>query len=212
MVIRHIFVSPGHNYWHRNGIPVGNHPLLEVNEIECVAGRGLRGGRFFDYRANYRGQITCFAEEIFAELRAALPGRAQDPGVLRSNVARSGLRDLNELMGVTFSLQGVLFRGSGHRTPCEWMDQAFASGTEECAFGAQGRRSAGNDRERRQVGDRCGRISDRLTDSRSSAQVVRFHANISARGIKWWCPNNSGLSLMTHAAVRRDRRDAGGDP
>lgn len=96
-----------------------------------MAGHGIRGDRFFDYRADYRGQITFFAEEIFAELRAALPGRAQDPGVLRRNVALSGLRDLNELIGVTFSLQGVLFRGSGHCTPCEWMDQAFTSGTEE---------------------------------------------------------------------------------
>ena len=46
----------------RNGIreSAGSHPLREVQVIECVAGRGVRDDRFFDYKENYKGQIKFF--------------------------------------------------------------------------------------------------------------------------------------------------------
>ena len=44
--VRHLCISPGHNYYrHRN--QAGPHPIVEVNQVECVAGRGLhRDGCF----------------------------------------------------------------------------------------------------------------------------------------------------------------------
>ena len=58
MKIRHLFISPGHNYFGHHGQPAGRHPIIEVPEIECVAGRGVRGDRFFDFKEDYKGQIT----------------------------------------------------------------------------------------------------------------------------------------------------------
>lgn len=50
VVIRHLYISPGHNFFGHHGMEPGTSPMLEVQEVECVAGRGIRGDRFFDYR------------------------------------------------------------------------------------------------------------------------------------------------------------------
>ncbi len=48
--IEHIYISPGHNFFGHFGKPPGDNPTVEVDEVECVAGRGLRGDRFFDHK------------------------------------------------------------------------------------------------------------------------------------------------------------------
>lgn len=140
MVIRHLFTSPGHNYFGHHGKPPDDFPLIEVSRIECVAGRGIRGDRFYDYRDNYKGQITFFSFEVFANLSRHLSSITKSPGVLRRNVIVSGI-DLNELIGELFSIQGVRLRGTSHCKPCYWLDQAFAPGTEEFLEGNGGLRA-----------------------------------------------------------------------
>ena len=88
-----------------------------------------RGDRFYDYKQDYKGQITFFSDEIFQSLRAAFPHVQKSPGVLRRNVIVADV-DLHALIGGTFELQGVRLRGTGHCKPCFWLDQAFAPGTE----------------------------------------------------------------------------------
>ncbi|HEY4757956.1 MAG TPA: molybdenum cofactor biosysynthesis protein, partial [Chthoniobacterales bacterium] len=101
----------------------------EVPTIECVIGRGIRHDRFFDYREDYKGQITFFALEVFEELCAALKLRPCSPALLRRNViVRDG--DLNALIGEDFEVQGVTFRGMEECRPCYWMDRAIAPGAE----------------------------------------------------------------------------------
>jgi MOSC domain-containing protein YiiM len=130
MLIRQIFISPGHNYFGHHGRAADDYPLVEMRSIECVPGHGIRGDRFYDYRQNYKGQITFFSFEVFEEMgrHFGLPNKS--PGVLRRNIIVSDI-DLNELIGEDFSIQGVRLRGTGHCKPCYWMDQAFAPGAEE---------------------------------------------------------------------------------
>jgi MOSC domain-containing protein YiiM len=128
--IRQIFISPGHNFIGHHGRPPGDFPLVEVSEIECVASRGLRGDRYFDFRENYKGQITFFSAEVFEKLCANFGINDKSAGVLRRNLIVSGI-DLNELIGEEFSVQGVRFRGTEHCRPCYWLDQAVAPGTEQ---------------------------------------------------------------------------------
>jgi MOSC domain-containing protein YiiM len=130
MQIRQIFVSPGHNYFGHHGKAPDDFPLVEVQRIECVAGRGIRGDRYFDYRKDYKGQITFFSMKIFRKLEAAFGLMSKSPGLLRRNVIVSNV-DLNDLIGVDFEIQGVKFRGTGHCKPCYWLDTAFAPGTED---------------------------------------------------------------------------------
>jgi hypothetical protein len=70
--VEHLFISPGHNFLGHHGQPAGEHPIAAVEQSECVAGRGIRGDRFFDYKENYKGQITLFSMEVFDALRREL--------------------------------------------------------------------------------------------------------------------------------------------
>ena len=140
MIIEQIFTSPGHNYYGHHGLPPDDFPLVPAESIECVAGHGIRGDRFFDYRDDYKGQITFFSAEVFHELARTFGLTNKSPGVLRRNVIVSGVA-LSELIGVDFELQGVRFRGAAHCAPCHWMDTAFAPGTEEFLAGRGGLRA-----------------------------------------------------------------------
>lgn len=127
--VERIFISPGHNFFGRHGQPAGVNPIVEIDEVECVAGQGLRGDRFFDYRADYKGQVTLFAAEVFAELCGALSLATASPAALRRNlVVRGG--DLDALIGTEFDLQGVRLAGIEECRPCHWMDAALAPGAE----------------------------------------------------------------------------------
>jgi MOSC domain-containing protein YiiM len=128
--IEQIFISPEHNFVGHYGEPPGTSPLIEKERIQCVAGKGLLGDRYFNHREDYKGQITFFAAEVFERLCAHFGIREKPAGVLRRNVIVSGV-DLLSLIGREFEIQGVKFRGTQHCAPCEWMDVAIAPGAKE---------------------------------------------------------------------------------
>ena len=128
--ICHLYISPGHNFVGHHGREPDAYPMIEVPMIECVAGRGIRGDRYFDFKDDYKGQITFFSAEIFERLCAHFGIREKPAGVLRRNVIVSGV-DLLSLIGCDFEIQGVKFRGTQHCAPCEWMDVAIAPGAKE---------------------------------------------------------------------------------
>ena len=138
--IRHIYISPGHNFFGHHGQPAGGNPTAEVSEVECVAGRGLRGDRFFDFKENYKGQITFFAMEVHNALCQELGLAGNSPDGYRRNVITEGV-DLNLLVGAEFEIQGIRFQGMAECTPCHWMDQAFAPGAEQFLKGRGGLRA-----------------------------------------------------------------------
>ncbi len=140
MFIRQIFISPGHNYFGHHGRAPDDYPLQEVDRVECVAGQGIRGDRFFDYKDDYKGQITFFSQEVFDSLRAKFPDVQKSPGVLRRNVIVSEV-ELKKLIGQEFSLQGIRFLGTAHCKPCYWLDTAFAPGAEKALAGNGGLRA-----------------------------------------------------------------------
>ncbi len=128
--IRHLYISPGHNFWGRDGQSPGENPILERTEVECVAGRGIRGDRFFDFKRDYQGQITFFSKEVYDTLCAELAVTGKPASTFRRNVITEGV-DLNALVGQDFEVQGVRFRGTSECSPCNWMNVAFAPGAEE---------------------------------------------------------------------------------
>jgi MOSC domain-containing protein YiiM len=140
IVIRQLFISPGHNYFGHHGQPAGNHPILEVNQIECVAGRGIRGDRFFEFKADYKGQITFFSSEVLDALRRELNLPQAQASATRRNALVSGV-DLNSLVGTEFELQAVRFAGVEQCKPCYWMDSALGPGAEDWLQGRGGLRA-----------------------------------------------------------------------
>ena len=91
-----------------------------------MAGRGIRGDRYFDHQPDFKGQITFFAWEILTALWEALaiPPEQRDPAATRRNVLTVGA-DLNALIGVEFEIQGVRFLGTEECRPCYWMNHAL---------------------------------------------------------------------------------------
>src|SRR5215467_1097024 len=120
VAIRHLYISPDHNFFGHHGGPAGKSPVTETGHIECVAGRGIRGDRFFDYRENYKGQITFFAFEVYEQLCEKLQIFNKLPSVFRRNVITEGM-DLNALSGKEFVIQGIRFSGTEECKPCYWM-------------------------------------------------------------------------------------------
>lgn len=140
MEICHLFISTGHNFVGHHGREPDTHPVIEISEIECLAGRGIRGDRYFDFKDDYKGQITFFSLDVFDELCSALQIQACSPALARRNVITRGI-DLNELIEEEFELQGVRFLGMEECRPCYWMDRALAPGAQEFLAGRGGLRA-----------------------------------------------------------------------
>lgn len=127
--ILHLYICPAHNFKkHEAGQP-GATSTVDVERVECVAGQGLRGDRYFGYREDYKGQITFFDMDVYDQLKSAM-GTEFPPEAMRRNVLVRGM-DLAALVGAEFELGGVRMRGSEHCKPCFWMDEVCGEGAEE---------------------------------------------------------------------------------
>ncbi len=140
MTVRHIYISEAHNFFGHHGQPPGEAPMVEVASAELVAGKGIVGDRFFDYKPDYKGQVTFFAWEVFRELRETFDLPELTPAAFRRNIVVEGA-DLNALIGSRFALGGLEFLGTVEASPCYWMDRAVAEGAEEALKGRGGLRA-----------------------------------------------------------------------
>lgn len=138
--IHHLFTSPGHNYFGHHEKPPGEHPVEEYERIELVAGRGIRGDRFFDFKDDYKGQVA-FIDHAVVQAVREFSGRPELPAAaFRRNVVVSGV-ELNQWIGKRFRINGLLLEGSEECRPCYWMDRACGrEGTEELMKGRGGLR------------------------------------------------------------------------
>jgi hypothetical protein len=139
MRVEHLFTSPGHNFFGHHGQPAGGHLMIPAAHIECVAGRGIRGDRFFDYPENHKGQITFFAMEVLEALRRELNLPAAPPQATRRNAFVRGA-DLNALLGRVFEIQGTRFEAVEESKPCYWMNSVLVPGAEAWLKGRAGLR------------------------------------------------------------------------
>ena len=140
--VLHLYISPSHNFFGHHGQPPGDAPMVEMDRIECVAGRGIQDDRFFDFKKDYKGQITFFSAEVYERLleEFGLVKEEKPPSVFRRNVIVSGV-DLNTLIGQQFEIDGVLFKGAAECSPCHWMNEAVCPGAEHWLKGNGGLRA-----------------------------------------------------------------------
>ena len=123
--LTHLFISPGHNYYGRHGKGSENHEILGREKIECVAGRGLLDDRFFDYKEDYKGQITLFDYSTYERVMREFALPDLQPSAFRRNVVVKGA-DLNELIGKDFTLGVIELSGSEEAKPCTWGGEVLA--------------------------------------------------------------------------------------
>jgi len=138
--IRKIYLSKGHDFVGRHGHERLEHGIEEVDQVECVAGSGLVGDRYFDHKEDYKGQITFFDWAVYERIGNDFNCPDLQPFLFRRNVLTEGV-DLNTLIGQRFSIQGIEFEGSEECRPCHWMDQAVAPGVHEALKGFGGLRA-----------------------------------------------------------------------
>ena len=142
--IRHIFVSPGHNYFGRPKNGPGDHPTVDAASAEVRAGKGIVGDRYYGAPAHYEAQITFVAQEVFDLALAEFGIDALSPAVMRRNVVTGGL-NLNQLLGQEFIIDSgygpVRFLGTRPCSPCAWMDEVIAPGANRFLKGRGGLRA-----------------------------------------------------------------------
>jgi len=134
-----IWISPGHDFKGRHGkgrLAHGAHPQ---SSIECVAGKGVVGDRFFGHKEDFKGQITLFDEAVASALERELNASGFERSAFRRNVLTRGL-DLNAMIGRRFRLGEVVLEGSEECSPCYWMDEAITPGAFEWLKGRGGLR------------------------------------------------------------------------
>ena len=98
-------------------------------EIECVAGKGLRGDRYFGYRENYKGQVTFFDYAVSERIKDLFKLPRLPVSVFRRNLVVAGA-DLISLIGKRFWFQGICFEGCQECRPCHWMNRAVTESVE----------------------------------------------------------------------------------
>ena len=141
--IEAIFLSPGHDFKGRFGQPRLEHRIDRVSSVQCHAGRGLVGDRYYDFRPDYKAQATFFEAEVGEGLLSEFAPRLKGLGGLerfRRNFLTRGI-DLNTLIGRRFRLGSALFEGVEECAPCFWMDEAIGPGIEKALQGRGGLRT-----------------------------------------------------------------------
>ncbi|MFV0415369.1 MAG: MOSC domain-containing protein [Chthoniobacterales bacterium] len=141
-MVHKLYISPGHNFFGHHGREADTHPTVEVDSVECVAGSGLRGDRFFNYKPDYKGQITFFSLETLQKLWEDLeiPLSERDISATRRNVITTGM-NLPALIGKEFEVQGIRFLGMEECRPCYWMNGAIHEKAEMWMKGRGGLRA-----------------------------------------------------------------------
>ncbi|MCI2236972.1 hypothetical protein MO973_41300 [Paenibacillus sp. TRM 82003] len=140
----HLLVSPEHAYFGRPRDGAADVPTHDLGEVEVVAGKGVRGDRFFGKAAHMDAAVTFLAieawEAVAADLR--LPA-VPDPLLARRNLVVRGA-ELDPLRGHEFELVtatgSVRFRGGRPANPCAWMDRVVADGAHRALRGRGGLR------------------------------------------------------------------------
>ena len=120
--------------------PAAEAPLVPVESVNAIAGRGLEGDRYHDGRGTFSGpgrgyQLTLVAAEVLNEL--GLPWEDA-----RRNIATRGI-DLNALVGRRFTVGAVECIGRRLAEPCAHLERVSRPGLlrRSCTVRGCGRHS-----------------------------------------------------------------------
>jgi molybdopterin synthase catalytic subunit len=124
-----IWISPGNDFRGRHGMGRQHHEIQSVTQVECVAGMGLRGDRYFGYKPDFKGQVTFMDAGVVEAVREKFSLPELSSSVFRRNLIVRGV-DLCEWRQKRFRFQGIEFEASEECAPCYWMDEAATPGVE----------------------------------------------------------------------------------
>ncbi len=129
------------------GIFVGSgagEPLVGVEEVQAVAGKGLEGDRYalgkgaFSRYPGTGREVTFIEAEVIEEALAFDLDLAE--GRSRRNIVTAGVR-LADLMGKTFRVGGARFHGDRPADPCAYLARLVGPRVMEALHGRGGLRA-----------------------------------------------------------------------
>ena len=132
--ISFIYSSPEHHYFTREKFKVGTAPTIEHKSVQLEANKGIADDRF----EFSKYPLTFISEEVMKEVCSSLD-LAYKPQLFRRNFVISGF-NLNQLIGKTFKINGVVFEGLEHCAPCTWMNAVMKKGAYRAMSGRGGLR------------------------------------------------------------------------
>jgi MOSC domain-containing protein YiiM len=139
--IEHLLVSPEHAYFGRPRDGAADVPTSYPDTAEVVAGKGLRGDRFFGKAAHMDAAVTLFAAEALEAIADELGTGPLDPLLTRRNVVLRGA-ELAPLVGEEVTIRAgddaVTLRAGRPAHPCAWMDRVLAPGVHAAMRGRGG--------------------------------------------------------------------------
>ena len=124
-----IWISEGNDFRGRHEKGRLDHGIIGLREVECIAGMGLKGDRYFGFKPDFKGQVTFFDAAVVEAMRAKFSQPELSSAAFRRNLVVRGV-NLADWSGKRFRFQGVEFEGSEECKPCYWMDQAVGPGAE----------------------------------------------------------------------------------
>jgi MOSC domain-containing protein YiiM len=119
--------------------------LTAVSEVRALIGRGLEGDRYergigsFSRWPGTGRAVTLIEQEVIDSVLDAT-GLDLDTGRSRRNIVTEGVR-LNVLVGKTFRIGTVLFRGERLAEPCAYLQRRIGEGLVEVLKGRGGLRA-----------------------------------------------------------------------
>ncbi|MBF8306071.1 MAG: domain containing protein [Acidobacteria bacterium] len=120
--------------------PSGGVAMQAVEEIEAVAGRGLRGDRYSDRNGYWTGvdecEVTLIESECIEEIREKT-GVSVTEGEHRRNLITQGIR-LDSLLGKRFQVGTAILEYDRPRPPCGYIESLTEPGMTRALVGRGG--------------------------------------------------------------------------
>jgi MOSC domain-containing protein YiiM len=107
--------------------PEPREPLVSVESVDALAGRGLEGDHRLQGRAGSKRQVTIIQGEHLAVIASLLGSSAVPPELLRRNLVVSGISVL-ALKNQRFRIGEVVLEGTGPCEPCSRMEANLGAG------------------------------------------------------------------------------------
>jgi len=120
--------------------PSGGVAMQAVEEIEAVAGRGLRGDRYSDRNGYWTGvdecEVTLIESECIEEIREKT-GVSVTEGEHRRNLITRGIQ-LDSLLGKRFQVGTAILEYDRPRPPCGYIESLTEPGMTRALVGRGG--------------------------------------------------------------------------
>jgi MOSC domain-containing protein YiiM len=106
--------------------PAKDEPMLEVEQAQIVANKGLEGDRFKG-RPGSKRQVTLIQQEHLHVIAACLNLESVSPALLRRNIVVSGI-NLLALKDKVFRIGDAMLEYTGLCHPCSKMERELGEG------------------------------------------------------------------------------------